>query len=59
MTDGPAPAVGELLQLCDVHAVTWSAKYAPDRPLAARLACLPDAVGRYVARRPDARPGVR
>jgi SAM-dependent methyltransferase len=53
MTDGPAPAVGEVRQLFDVHAVTWSAKYAPDGPLAARLACLLDAVGRYV------RPGDR
>ncbi len=53
MTDGPAPAIGEVRQLFDVHAVTWSAKYAPDGPLAARLACLLDAVGRYV------RPGDR
>lgn len=48
MTGGPAPAVGEVRQLFDVKAATWSAKYAPDGPLAARLACLSDAVGRYV-----------
>ena len=53
MTDRPVPAVGEVRQLFDVHAVTWSAKYAPDGPLVTRLACLSDAVGRYV------RPGDR
>jgi SAM-dependent methyltransferase len=53
MTGGPVPAGGEVRQLFDVKAATWSAKYAPDGPLAARLTCLSDAVGRYV------RPGDR
>jgi SAM-dependent methyltransferase len=53
MTDGPAPAGDEVRQLFDVKAATWSAKYAPHEPLAARLACLSEAVGRYV------RPGDR
>ena len=36
-----------MLRLFDAKAVTWSAKYAPDGPLAGRLASLSAAVSRY------------
>ena len=52
MTGGSAPAVGEVRQLFDVKAATWSAKNAPTAAGVA-AACLSDAVGRYV------RPGDR
>lgn len=43
--DGHAEAV---LRLFDEKAIGWSAKYAPDGPLAGRLASLSDAVCRHV-----------
>jgi ubiquinone/menaquinone biosynthesis C-methylase UbiE len=44
-TEEPAAHAGEVLRLFDAKAVTWSAKYVPDGPLADRLARLSAAVG--------------
>ena len=41
----PDGQAGEVLRLFDAKAVTWSAKYVPDGPLAGRLARLSAAVG--------------
>ncbi len=43
-TAEPDGQAGEVLHLFDAKAVTWSAKYVPDGPLASRLACLSAAV---------------
>ena len=43
----PVGRAGEVLRLFDAKAVTWPAKYAPDGPLADRLASLSAAVSRY------------
>lgn len=40
----PGGQAGEVMRLFDAKAVTWSAKYAPDGPLASRLARLSAAV---------------
>jgi SAM-dependent methyltransferase len=47
MTTKPDGRTGEVLRLFDAKAVTWPAKYAPDGPLADRLARLSAAVSRY------------
>ena len=44
---GPDSPAGEVLRLFEAKAVTWPAKYAPDGPLAGRLASLSAAVTRY------------
>jgi SAM-dependent methyltransferase len=43
----PDGRTGEVLRLFEAKAVTWPAKYAPDGPLADRLASLSAAVRRY------------
>jgi SAM-dependent methyltransferase len=43
----PVGRAGEVLRLFEAKAVTWPAKYAPDGPLAGRLANLSAAVSRY------------
>ena len=43
----PGGQAEEVLHLFDTKAVTWSAKYFPDGPLASRLACLSAAVSRH------------
>ena len=44
---GPDGRAGEVLRLFEAKAVNWPAKYAPDGPLAGRLASLSAAVSRY------------
>ena len=46
-TAEPDGRAGEVLRLFEAKAVTWPAKYAPDGPLAGRLASLSAAVSRY------------
>jgi len=46
-TAEPDGRAGEVLRLFEAKAVTWPAKYAPDGPLADRLASLSAAVSRY------------
>jgi SAM-dependent methyltransferase len=46
-TAEPDGRTGEVLRLFEAKAVTWPAKYAPDGPLAGRLASLSAAVSRY------------
>ena len=46
-TAEPDGRAGEVLRLFEGKAVTWPAKYAPDGPLAGRLASLSAAVSRY------------
>ena len=46
-TAEPGGRAGEVLRLFEAKAVTWPAKYAPDGPLADRLASLSAAVSRY------------
>ena len=43
----PDGHAGEVLRLFEAKAATWPAKYAPDGPLAGRLASLSAAVSRY------------
>ena len=47
MTAEPGGGAGEVLRLFEAKAVTWPAKYAPDGPLADRLANLSAAVSRH------------
>jgi SAM-dependent methyltransferase len=47
MTAEPGGGAGEVLRLFEAKAVNWPAKYAPDGPLAGRLANLSAAVSRY------------
>jgi SAM-dependent methyltransferase len=47
MTARRLPAASEVQRLFDAKAETWPAKYAPDGPLAGRLASLLAAVSRY------------
>ena len=44
---GPDGQAGEVLRLFDAKAVTWSAKYVPEGPLAGRLVRLSAAVSRH------------